>query len=232
MNAWLSSFSSVELLKFWFLACPQRFNFYLFAENLNFHGWHPEEESICTHMPKMQFLLAWRRFKIGWFKFWLSFAYRCTIINYLKCSLGYIWLNWWLNYPAFKTPWAKKVEWSFESSTIQVFYEHFIITDGLVAATLVRASRVWLMVMDLNLYHSKCFHKCNLSLHNHLIQSFEKHSISHFSCNDWQNNHEIRKEKPQVRCSKLHPWWSQNWEHNWSLDSRWYEGQNQPLKPP
>jgi len=79
--------SSVELLKFWFLACPQRFNFYLYAENLNFHGQHPEEESICTRMLKMQFLLACRRYKIGWLKFWLSFAYPCTI------SQMFTWLH-------------------------------------------------------------------------------------------------------------------------------------------
>jgi hypothetical protein len=152
-----------------------------------------------------------------------------SFINYLKCSLGYIWLNWLLNYPAFKSPWAKKVEfWIIDNSSLLWTLYHWWAG----AATLVRASWVWLMVMDLNRYHSKCFHKCNLSMQNHLIQSFGKHLILHFSCNDWQNNHEIRKKKPQVRYSKLHPWWSQNWEHNWSLDSRWYEGQNQPLKPP
>ncbi len=176
-------------------------------------------------MLKMQFLLACRRLKIGWFKFWLSFAYRCTIINYLKCSLGYIWLNWWLNYPAFKTPWAKIID---NSSLLWTLYYHRWAGCSYFSP----CKSGLLMVMDLSLYHSKCFHKCNLSLQNHLIQSFGKHSISHFSCNDWQNNHEIRKKKPQVRCSKLHPWWSQNWEHNWSLDSRWHEGQNQPLKPP
>jgi hypothetical protein len=56
---------------------------------------------------------------LGGLKGWLFSCYLLAIINYLKCSLGYIWLNWWLNYPAFKTPWAKKVEfWIIDNSSL------------------------------------------------------------------------------------------------------------------
>lgn len=175
MNAWLSSFSSVELLKFWFLACPQRFNFYLYAENLNFHGWHPEEESIFTHMLTMQFLLACRRLKNRVVQILIIF---CLSVhnNQLSQMATYDWIDYWIIQHS-KLHEQKK--WSFESSTIQVFL-WTLYPRWAGAATLVCASRVWLMVMDLNLYHSKCFHKCNLSLQNHLIQSFGKHLIFAF----------------------------------------------------
>jgi len=67
--------------------------------------------------------------------------------------------------------------------------------------TLVIESDVWLMIIDLNLYHSKCLESAICKLQR---QNFELWSCS------WQNNQEP-KEQNQIVASS-------SWSHNWSLN--------------
>jgi hypothetical protein len=67
--------------------------------------------------------------------------------------------------------------------------------------TLVIESDVWLMIIDLNLYHSKCLESAICKLQR---QNFELWSCS------WQNNQEL-KEQNQIVASS-------SWSHNWSLN--------------
>jgi hypothetical protein len=61
---------------------------------------------------------------VGHFKGWLSSAYLLPIIDFLKCPIGYIWVDWLLNHRLFKTLFKCRDlnNWWFKGH----FYEHFL----------------------------------------------------------------------------------------------------------
>lgn len=78
---------------------------------------------ILTQVP-----VIWSRqcciLSIGHFKGWLSSAYLLPIIDFLKCPIGYIWVDWLLNHRLFKTLFKCRDlnNWWFKGH----FYEHFL----------------------------------------------------------------------------------------------------------
>lgn len=78
---------------------------------------------ILTQVP-----VIWSRqcciLSIGHFKGWLSSAYLLPIIDFLKCPIGYIWVDWLLNHRLFKTLFKCRDlnNWWFKGH----FYEQFL----------------------------------------------------------------------------------------------------------
>lgn len=78
---------------------------------------------ILTQVP-----VIWSRqcciLSIGHFKGWLSSAYLLAIIEFFKCPIGYIWVDWLLNHQLFKTLFKCRDlnNWRFKGH----FYEHFL----------------------------------------------------------------------------------------------------------